>query len=109
LIPARDTFLSFRHKEFNRCSSGELVGYTGLFGRGKTLSAALTTNPSGAPRRKKFVTQRIKVISNVLKAGDMMSEEEILKLQQNSQEPNMEGVMKPSKRWMRLKHRENKK
>jgi len=268
---ARDTFFYFRHKEYNRCSSGELVGYTGLFGRGKTLSAVHKVagsfrrydgKPIWCPRRKKFVTQRIKVISNVslsvpyenlvsleqivlaaernreyddandtltvtlvlgdefsvqmnsrnfktnidplflntiltcrhyyislyytaqrfghvdallrqvtsyviecsklwrfqrlytfdawelenatspklltplnrkcwfvrdsdynaydtlacvgnlkhaMKAGDMMSEEEILKLQQNTQEPNMEGVMKPSKRWMRLKRRENKK
>jgi len=44
-----------------------------------------------------------------MKAGDMMSEEEILKLQQNTQDPNMEGIMKPSKRWIRLKRRENRK
>lgn len=29
----------FRHREYDRCGSGELVAYTGLFGKGKTLSA----------------------------------------------------------------------
>jgi len=48
-------------------------------------------------------------LKHAMKAGDMMSEEEILKLQQNTQDPNMEGIMKPSKRWMRLKRRENRK
>ncbi|MCM1235873.1 MAG: hypothetical protein NC489_37755, partial [Ruminococcus flavefaciens] len=47
-------------------------------------------------------------LKHAMKAGDMMSKEEILKLQQNTQEPNMEGITKPSKRWMRLKRRENK-
>ena len=36
-----------------------------------------------------------------MKEGDMMSEEEILKLQQNSQQTNMDGVSKPSRRWLR--------
>lgn len=267
----KDVFVYFRHKEYNRCPSGELVGYTGLFGRGKTLSAVHKVvnsfhrydgKPVWCPRRRKIVTQRIKVISNVslsipyedlvsleqivlaaernrgiddanntltvtlvlgdefsvqmnsrnfktnidplflntiltcrhyyislyytaqrfghvdallrqvtsyviecnkvwrfqrlslfdawelenatspkllsplskrcwfvrnrdynaydtlacvgnlkhaMKAGDMLSEEEILKLQQNTQDPNMEGVLKPSKRWRRMKRRENRK
>lgn len=266
----KDIFFHFYHKEYNRCPSGELVGYTGLFGRGKTLSAvhkvvssfnAYDGKSVWCPRRKKFVTQRIKVISNVslsipyenlvsleqivlaaernreiddandtltvtlvlgdefsvqmnsrnfktnidplflntiltcrhyyislyytaqrfghvdallrqvtnyviecskfwrfqrlytfdawelenatspklltpinrrcwfvldrdynaydtlacvgnlkhaMKAGEMMSEDEILKLQQNTQAANMEGILKPSKRWTRLKRRENK-
>ena len=29
----------FKHHEYDRCGSGELVAYTGLFGKGKTLSA----------------------------------------------------------------------
>ena len=33
----------------------------------------------------------------------MMSEEEILKLQQNTQQPNMDGVSKPSRRWLKLR------
>ena len=44
-----------------------------------------------------------------MKAGDMMSEEEILKLQQNTQDSNMEGVARPSKRWLRSKRRQHKK
>ncbi len=44
-----------------------------------------------------------------MKAGDMMSEEEILKLQQNTQQISMDAVAKPSKRWIRLRRRENKK
>lgn len=44
-----------------------------------------------------------------MKAGDMMTEDEILKLQQNTQQINMDAVTKPSKRWMRLRRRESKK
>ena len=36
----RDLFKYFRNREYNFCGSGELVGYTGLFGKGKTLTAA---------------------------------------------------------------------
>lgn len=39
----------------------------------------------------------------------MMTEDEILKLQQNTQQSNMDAVAKPSKRWIRLKRREHKK
>ena len=64
----------FRHREYDRCGSGELVAYTGLFGKGKTLSAVHKVVGSykqfngkkvWCPRRKKLVTQRVKVISNV--------------------------------------------
>ena len=62
------------HKEYNICPTGELVAYTGLFGKGKTLSAvhrvvdaynSFDGKPVWCRRRKKIVTQRIKVISNV--------------------------------------------
>lgn len=43
-----------------------------------------------------------------MKEGDMMSEEEILKLQQNTQQPNMDAVNKPSKRWQRNRRKQNK-
>ena len=43
-----------------------------------------------------------------MSAGDMMSEEEILKLQQNTQQTNMEGVNRPSKRWLKRRKKENK-
>lgn len=36
-----------------------------------------------------------------MREGAMMSEEEILKLQQNSSSPNMDAVDKPSRRWLR--------
>lgn len=39
------------------------------------------------------------------KAGDMMSEEEILSLRRNEQQPNMDGVLKPSKKWRRSQKR----
>ncbi len=48
-------------------------------------------------------------LKKAMKAGDMMSEEEILKLQQNTQDSNMEGVARPSKRWLRSKRRQHKK
>lgn len=43
-----------------------------------------------------------------MKEGDMMTEEQIIALQQN-QQPNMEGISKPSKRWMRSKKQQNRK
>ncbi len=70
----RDLRQYIRHKEWNICHTGELVAYTGLFGRGKTLSAVHRVvsayhkydgKPVWCPRRKKMVTQRVKVISNV--------------------------------------------
>lgn len=62
------------HKEYNNYGTGELVAYTGLFGKGKTLSVVhrvvsayngYNGKPVWCPRRKKMVTQRVKVISNV--------------------------------------------
>ena len=43
-----------------------------------------------------------------MQAGDMMTEEEILALQQNTQLSDMDGVSRPSKRWMRNKRRQAK-
>ena len=69
-----DLLEHFKHREYDRCGSGELVAYTGLFGKGKTLSAVHKVVGSyrqfngkkvWCPRRKRMVTQRIKVISNV--------------------------------------------
>lgn len=48
-------------------------------------------------------------LKKAMKEGDMMSEEEILKLQQNTQDSNMEGVARPSRRWLRSKRRQHKK
>lgn len=70
----RDLYNYIVHKQYNFCGTGELVAYTGLFGKGKTLSAVHRVvsayhqydgKPVWCPRRKKIVTQRVKVISNV--------------------------------------------
>lgn len=70
----RDLKQYIAHKEYNNYGTGELVAYTGLFGKGKTLSAVHRVvsayhqydgKPVWCPRRKKMVTQRVKVISNV--------------------------------------------
>lgn len=70
----RDLVTYIRHKEYNNYGTGELVAYTGLFGKGKTLSAVhrvvsayerFDGKPVWCPRRKKMVTQRVQVISNV--------------------------------------------
>ena len=70
----KDLFLYARHHEGDRCRTGELVAYTGLFGKGKTLSAVhrvvsayrrFNGKKVWCPRRKKLVKQRVKVISNV--------------------------------------------
>ena len=62
------------HKGYNNCPTGELVAYTALFGRGKTLSAVhhirkLYKKYDGkqvwSRSKKKFVIQKIKVLSNV--------------------------------------------
>ena len=70
----RDVYHYILHKDYNFCGTGELVGYTGLFGRGKTLSAvhrvvsaykAYDGKSVWCPRRRKVVTQKVQVISNV--------------------------------------------
>ena len=69
-----DLYVYFRYKKYNDCKTGELVAYCGLFGKGKTLSAvhkvcSLYRQYNGKIvydwERKKFVTQRVHVISNV--------------------------------------------
>lgn len=70
----RDAALYFLHRQYNHYGTGELVAYTGLFGKGKTLSVVHRVvsayhhydgKPVWCPRRKRMVTQRVKVISNV--------------------------------------------
>ena len=70
----KDLYFYLLRKEYNLCGTGELVAYTGLFGKGKTLSAVHRVVSAyrqydgkqvWCPRRKKFVAQRVKVISNV--------------------------------------------
>ncbi len=73
-----DTFTWFRLKKYNLCKTGEIVGYVGLFGRGKTLSAVhkvctmycrYNDKPVWCPDRKRFVTQKVHIISNVHLTG----------------------------------------
>lgn len=70
----RDYISYVYHKEGNRVKTGELVAYVGLFGKGKTLSAVHQVcqmykkgndKTVWCPRRKKFVTQKINILSNV--------------------------------------------
>lgn len=86
----RDLYFYIRHKEYNEYGTGELVAYTGLFGKGKTLSVVHRVvsaycrydgKPVWCPRREKIVTQRVKVISNVslsIPYEDFVSLEQII-------------------------------
>ena len=83
-----DLWHYYRHREGNLYGTGELVAYTGLFGKGKTLSAVhrvvsaykqYNGKKVWCPRRRKLVTQRVKVISNVALA---IPYEELVSLEQ---------------------------
>ena len=94
----RDLIVYIRHKEYNVCGTGELVAYTGLFGKGKTLSVVHRVvsayhqydgKPVWCRRRKKMVTQRVKVISNVALSvpyEDFVSLEQIVLAAERNQE-----------------------
>lgn len=98
LYGVRDFFFYFLRRKYNLCPSGELVAYTGLFGKGKTLSVvhkvvSVYHRYNGkrvwCPRRKRFVTQRIKVISNValsIPYEDLISLEQIVLAAERNQE-----------------------
>lgn len=69
-----DAYMYVKHNMKNLYGTGELVAYVGLFGKGKTLSAVHKVVSAynkydgltvWCPRRRKLVTQRIKIISNV--------------------------------------------
>lgn len=75
---ARDTYFYFKHMEYNRCKTGDLVGYVSLtskvFGNGKTLSAVnkvctmynrYNNTLVWDADRLNFVTQKVQIISNV--------------------------------------------
>lgn len=71
---AVDLFKYIKYERWNVCQTGELVAYVGLFGKGKTLSAvhkvvSMYHQYNGKMiydrDRKKWVTQRVKVLSNV--------------------------------------------
>lgn len=70
----KDMINYFRRKRWNECPTGELVAYTALFGRGKTLSVvhyivSMYERYNGVQvydfKRKKWVRQVVEVISNV--------------------------------------------
>lgn len=71
---ALDIYFYFAHKRYNECRTGEMIAFTGLFGKGKTLSAvhyimtlyrAYNNRPVWDSETKKFVKQKIHIISNV--------------------------------------------
>ena len=70
----KDLYFYVKHKQKNLYKTGDIIAYTGLFGRGKTLSAVhkvvraykrYNDKIVWCPRRKCFVKQKVKVISNV--------------------------------------------
>lgn len=81
LNPFKDVFYFFRdayfyiaHKEYNNCQTGEMVAFTGLFGKGKTLSAVhyvmnlyrtFNNRQVWDKELNDFVTQKVHIISNV--------------------------------------------
>ncbi len=74
----RDVIAYLKYKKSRLVRTGEIVGFIGLFGRGKTLSAvhhvcSIYRAKNGlrvyCPRRKKWVTQRVHIISNVKLMG----------------------------------------
>lgn len=69
-----DLFFYIRRRAMNLCPYGYIRAYTGLFGQGKTLSAVhfciglynrYNNKKVWCSRRKKFVTQKVHIISNV--------------------------------------------
>lgn len=70
----KDFYKYMRYHQWNNCKTGELRCYVGLFGKGKTLSAVhyilKKYNKYNNKKvydfdRKKWVTQRVHIISNV--------------------------------------------
>lgn len=100
---ATDLYRYIRRKAWNMCATGELVAYVGLFGRGKTLSAVHRVVsayhqydgiPVWCPRRKKFVTQRVKVLSNValnIPYESLVSLEQVVKCAEQNREVDDEN------------------
>lgn len=70
-----DSYYFFKHKKFNECVVGQIICFSGLFGKGKTLSMVHHAIAKYYLKkhdkmvwcrdRKKFVTQKIKLVSNV--------------------------------------------
>lgn len=69
-----DVYKYIKYKNYNNCKTGDIVAYVGLFGKGKTLSLVHKVRSLyfkyndkivWCSRRKKFVTQKIEIISNI--------------------------------------------
>ena len=69
-----DLYQYIKYQKWNECSTGELIAYVGLFGKGKTLSAvhkvvSMYEQYDGKAvwdkERQMWVEQRVKVLSNV--------------------------------------------
>ncbi|MDF2700560.1 MAG: hypothetical protein K0Q49_2119 [Haloplasmataceae bacterium] len=70
----KDIYAYIVLKGYNNAPNGTIIAFVGLFGKGKTLSAVqrvvalynkYNNKKVWCPRRKKFVTQKIQIISNV--------------------------------------------
>jgi len=71
---AVDLYKYLKYRKWNNCKTGELLCFIGLFGKGKTLSAVryivekyeqYNNKKVYDFDRKKWVTQRVHIISNV--------------------------------------------
>lgn len=91
------------HKGWNICPTGQLIAYTALFGRGKTLSVVhyITSMyykyndlPVWDRSRKKFVTQKIHIVSNVdlsIPYEHFVSLEQIVRVAETFQTKDLEN------------------
>lgn len=70
----RDLYEYFKYKQYNVCKTGELIGFIGLFGKGKTLSLVncginkykkYNDKIFYDKKRKKYVKQKVILYSNV--------------------------------------------
>ncbi len=71
----KDAYKHYRYKRWRECPTGKIIGYVGLFGKGKTLSAVHFVAKMYYKKyhnkkvydfnRKKWVTQKVHLISNV--------------------------------------------
>lgn len=74
----KDGFYHFKHREWRRLETGKLICYCALFGKGKTLSVVhyvislyrkYNNKRVWCRDRKKFVTQKVEILSNVDLSG----------------------------------------
>ena len=99
----KDLYEYVVHHKYRECPTGKIIAYTALFGGGKTLSvvhyvASLFYRYDGLKvwdrERKKFVTQRIHVISNVklkIPYEDFISLEQIVRVAEKFHQIDLEN------------------